>query len=130
MSDNILSDKEKDLQNLDQIQKNIWKLQYKRNNAFTDEEKDECSSRIGRLELAYITLAKKYEKKYPDVHIPVDTNKEEDTEPEFAKKYEGLQYDTDDELVHRNIGLSISYNSGYDGYTEKEKEILKKLLDE
>lgn len=116
---------------LDDMQEGMMRMSERFEKAFTTEEKTECIKRLKQMEFNYKTMWNKYETMMH--HSGNGSNNNNNSNKKEAKKileeYPGLQYDVDDPEVKAEIGKSLSYDSGYAGYTKKETEELSKLLE-
>jgi len=118
---------------LETMMNNIFKYADQMKNALTNGEKVKCLERIKMLEMSRNMLLGKYEKRFEtklsDEYSIPSSSKIIPIEEMFSTKYPGLRYNADDPNVKKEVGYSLSYDSGYSGYTEKEAEELKRLLE-
>lgn len=116
---------------LEDMREGMSKMSKKHDEAFTSEEKGETLRRLKMMEQNYNKMWKKYEMFFHqgnnNGHEEKNNNK--NNNGNLFKEYHGLAYDVDDPEIRKEIGKSLSYDSGYQGYTEKETQELRKLLE-
>ena len=93
--------------------------------AFTDEEKSFIRGRLKNMEANYQSLEEKREALKHNGH----GKQKLDNIFKSGEKYPGLKYDVDDPEVRKRIGKDLSYDSGFNGYTENEAKELLDLID-
>lgn len=113
-----IKDKAETEQHLETLRHRILDMAKLHDKAFTEEERKFIINRLKLLEYNYKVLRNKYDAKYEF------SNLQENARNALPND----QYDVDDPEVRKEIGYSLSYSNGRQGYTAKEIEELKRLI--